>query len=148
MKINWGTGIVIGMLLFMSFILYFVITISTDKKYDYDLVTEEYYQKEMAYQTEIDAENNSNSLESAISGEKSDSGWMLTFPKNIDHAKIDGTVFMYRPSNKAVDFVIPIQITSGQMLIPANKLAPGRWNIIIDYRYDGKHYMYKEEIVY
>ena len=56
MKWNWGTGIVIGMLSFMSFILYLVITMSTDKNYSHDLVTDDYYAKEMVYQNEINAE--------------------------------------------------------------------------------------------
>ena len=43
MKINWGTGIVIGMTLFISFILYLVFNMLTDEKFDHDLVTEEYY---------------------------------------------------------------------------------------------------------
>jgi hypothetical protein len=34
MKINWGTGIVIAMALFMSFILYFVIKAQSNSKYD------------------------------------------------------------------------------------------------------------------
>ena len=84
MKINWGTGLVIGMVLFIGFILFFVIKISTDKKYDYDLVTEEYYKKELVYQKEIDDRTNSNSLAVNIIGEKTEAGWMLTFPENLD----------------------------------------------------------------
>ena len=34
---------------------------STNKKYSHDLVTEDYYAKEMAYQNEIDAESNTHS---------------------------------------------------------------------------------------
>ena len=49
MKINWGTGLAIVMGLFITFILYFVIRISTEDKYDYDLVSEEYYKKEVVY---------------------------------------------------------------------------------------------------
>ena len=60
MKINWGTGIVIGMTLFIGFIMYMVITMMTDKNYDHDLVTEAYYAKDLAYQQEIDAEKNAN----------------------------------------------------------------------------------------
>ena len=55
MKINWGTGIVIAIVAFIGFILYFVITMSTDKTYSYDLVTDKYYQQELKYQQEIDA---------------------------------------------------------------------------------------------
>ena len=50
MKINWGTGLVIGMVLFIAFIMFMVITMMTDKKYSHDLVTEDYYQKEIVYQ--------------------------------------------------------------------------------------------------
>jgi len=148
MKINWGTGIVIGIGLFMAFILYFVFRISTEKKYDYDLVTEEYYQKEMVYQTEIDAYKNSNSLDGSISGEKTANGWMLTFPKNIDYLKIKGTVFLYRPSNKELDFQLSLELSGPNLLIPDERLVAGRWNTIVQWTYEGKDYLYKNEIIY
>ena len=50
MKINWGTGLVIGMVLFISFILFFVYRMTTDNDLEHDLVTEGYYQKEMELQ--------------------------------------------------------------------------------------------------
>lgn len=136
------------MVLFIAFIMYFVIKISTDKKYDYDLVTEEYYKKEMVYQKEIDDEENSNSLETAISGEKTTEGWLLTFPKNIDYSKIEGTVFLYRPSNKQLDFQLPLKLSSGNLLIPDQRLVAGRWNTIVQWTYEGEDYLYKKEIVY
>ncbi len=148
MKINWGTGLVIVMVLFIAFIMYFVIKISTDKKYDYDLVTEEYYKKEMVYQEEIDAEENSNTLEGSISGEKTPEGWMVTFPKNIDYTKIEGTVFLYRPSNKQLDFKLPLKLSSPNLLIPDHLLVAGRWNTIVQWTYEGENYLYKKEIVY
>jgi hypothetical protein len=43
MKINWGTGIAIAIALFMAFILYFVIKVQSNSKYDNELVVEEYY---------------------------------------------------------------------------------------------------------
>ncbi len=148
MKINWGTGLAIVMVLFIAFIMYFVVKISTDKKYDYDLVTEEYYKKEMVYQQEIDAEENSNSLESKITGEKVADGYLLTFPKNIDYSKIEGNVFLYRPSNKQLDFQLPLKISSPSLLIPDQRLVAGRWNTIVQWNYEGKDYLYKNEIVY
>lgn len=148
MKINWGTGLAIGMVLFIGFILYFVIKISTDKKYDYDLVTEEYYAREMVYQNEIDAEENGNSLKINISGEKVAEGWLLKFPEEMDYSKITGTVFMYRPSNKKLDFELPLQLSSANLLIPNERLVGGRWNTIVQWNYEGEDYLFKEEIVY
>lgn len=136
------------MVLFIGFILFFVIKISTDQQYDYDLVTEEYYKKELVYQKEIDDRANSNSLSVNITGEKTDQGWMLTFPGNLDYSKITGTVFLYRPSNKKLDFQEPLKLSSNRLLIPDERLVAGRWNTIVQWRYEGKDYLYKKEIVY
>ena len=148
MKINWGTGIVIAMALFMSFILFLVIKMSTDKNYEHDLVVEEYYKKELAYQEEIDAEENANALSGDISGKKVEEGWLLSFPQEIENSKIQGTVFLYRPSNKQLDFDFPIVLSGSNLLIPDKRLLDGRWNITVDWNYDGKNYLYKESIIY
>ena len=58
MKFNWGTGLAIGMFCFIGFIMFMVIKMSTDDKYEYDLVVEDYYGKELRFQQEIDAEKN------------------------------------------------------------------------------------------
>ena len=148
MKFNWGTGLAIWLVLFIGFILYFVIRISTEKKYDYDLVTEEYYKKELVFQKEMDDEENSNSLKSNIVGEKTAEGWLLTFPGNIDFSRIEGTVFLYRPSNKQMDFQLPLNLSNSDLLIPDKLLVPGRWNTIVRWSYEGEDYLYKKEIVY
>ncbi|WP_310994016.1 FixH family protein [Aequorivita marina] len=148
MKFNWGTGLAIWLALFIAFILYFVIRISTDKKYDFDLVTEDYYKKEMVFQKEIDAETNANTLTSNISGKKMESGWMLTFPDNIDYSKVEGTVFLYRPSNKKLDFKLPLKLSSANLLIPDEQMLAGRWNTIVQWSYKGEDYLFKDKIVY
>ena len=148
MKINWGTGLVIGMILFIGFIMFMVITMMTDKKYSHDLVTEDYYQKEIVYQQEIDAEKNLSSFSEPISGQRTDEGYLLKFPKEIDPQKVEGTVFLYRPSNKQLDFDFPMVISGSNLLIPDNRLLDGRWNITLDWQYEGKRYMYKESISY
>ena len=42
MKISWGTAIVMAIVSFISFIMFFVITMSTDETYSQDLVVERY----------------------------------------------------------------------------------------------------------
>jgi len=148
MKWNWGKGLVVGMLAFMSFILYMVITMSTDKKYSHDLVTESYYAKEMAYQTEIDAESNTNALKEKIEGKKTIEGWLLSFPSELDPAHITGNVFLYRPSNQQLDFDFPLVLSGSNLLIPDKQLIGGRWNITIEFEYNNISYLYKKPIVY
>lgn len=148
MKWNWGKGIVVAMACFMGFILYMVITMSTDDKYSHDLVTEEYYAKEMAYQTEIDAETNARNLEGEITGKRTQEGWLLTLPTSITSKKNKGKVFLYRPSNQQLDFEVPLAISGSNLLIPDNQLIDGRWDIIIQWTDGNEEFMYKKAIVY
>jgi hypothetical protein len=148
MKWNWGTGLVLAMISFIAFIMYFVITMSTDNKYRHDLVTDEYYAKEMVYQNEIDAETNTNNLAEKIISKKLNSGWKITFPNELNPSKIKGKIFLYRPSNQKLDFEIPLELSSSNLLIPDKNLIDGRWNITLEWTYEGKPFMYKEEIVY
>lgn len=148
MKINWGWGIAIGMLTFIAFIMYFVVTMSTSKDYDHDLVTEDYYAKEMVYQQEIDAETNTRDLDEAILSKKTGEGWQIDFPKSLEPAKIKGTLAFYRPSNEKLDFELPLELTDQVVVIPEKRLLGGRWNITIDWEYEGKPYLYKESITY
>ncbi len=148
MKINWGTGLVIGMILFIGFIMFFVIKMSTNKDFNHDLVTEEYYKKELAYQEEIDAEENLKDFSESITGEKVAEGWLLKFPEEINPSKVKGTVFLYRPSNKQLDFDFPIVLSGSNLLIPDKRLLDGRWNITIEWEYEKKKYLYKKSITY
>ena len=148
MKINWGTGIVIAFVAFITFIMYFVINMSTNKKYEHDLVTEEYYKEELLHQKEIDKENNSKELNEKISWTKTSEGIEITFPEYLDHRRIKGKVFLYRPSNKELDSEISISLSNHNMLIPKTQLLDGRWNLKIDWEYKGKSYLFRESIVY
>lgn len=148
MKINWGGGIVIAIALFIGFILFFVIKMSTNKKYDHDLVSASYYKNELAYQEEIDKEKNLLELEKAIEVINKKEGLSIVFPNQFLPNKIKGKMFLYRPSNKKLDVEIPLSITSNVLFLPRESLVDGRWNITIDFEYEGTPYLYKKEIVF
>lgn len=148
MKINWGTGIVLAFIGFISFILFFVVRMNMDDSTNHDLVREDYYQAEIGYQKELDAEINSHINKVSLNLLKSPEGLKLEFPKNLDQAKINGTVSLYRPSNKALDFDLPISLYNHQLLIPNNRLLEGRWDIKVAWEYRGEDYMFKDKITY
>ncbi|PHQ61604.1 MAG: cytochrome C oxidase Cbb3 [Maribacter sp.] len=148
MKINWGTGIVLAFIAFISFILFFVIQMSTNDQAKHDLVTEEYYKVELEYQKEIDAEINASKLPGKITLEKTKEGLILLFPEDFDTKNIEGTVSLYRPSNKHLDFDLPISLSNLHLLIPDERLLDGRWDIRISWRHKGKDFLQKESITY
>ncbi len=147
MKINWGTAIVIAFIAFISFILFFVVRMSTDGRANHDLVTEEYYKAELGYQKEIDAETNANE-NAKITIDKTPEGLLLKFPEQKDFQKIKGTVSLYRPSNKHLDFDLPVSISNAHLLIPDKRLLDGRWDIKVSWEYEGEDYLHKESITY
>lgn len=148
MKLNWGTGIVLAFIGFISFIMFFVIRMNTNDKYDHDLVNENYYKAELEYQNDIDKEENSKKLASDITWKKTSEGLVITFPEDLNIADIKGKVFLYRPSNKQVDFESSISLSNHNLLIPDKRLLDGRWNLKVDWEYNGKSYLYKKEITY
>jgi nitrogen fixation protein FixH len=144
MKINWGKGIVIAIVLFMSFILYFVFKVQSDSKYDNELVVEQYYQKEQTFENDMMKEQNAQNLAENVLLTNEASAIKVTFPKDYDYSKITGKVSFYRPSSQKLDFEIPISLASPYLLIPKNNLADGRWDISIDWSYEGVNYLNKE----
>lgn len=147
MKINWGTGIVIAIVCFIGFIMYFVVSMSTDKKFSHDLVTEKYYEKELAYQDKIDAAENAKKLKEDITITTSKKGLQIYLPKALQK-KVEGKLFLYRPSNKQLDFEIEISKSHDYLLVPEKRLLDGRWNISIDVKDSHKSYHFTKEITY
>jgi hypothetical protein len=148
MKINWGTAIVLAFIGFISFIMYFVISMNFNDKYNHDLVTEDYYKEELGYQDDINKQNNAQALDQDITYEKTSEGLVFKFPENFDTKKITGKVFLYRPSNKQLDFETPISLSESYLLVPDKRLLDGRWNITIDWQYNETSYLFKKSIVY
>lgn len=148
MKLNWGKGIVIAFVLFMSFILYFVIKVQSDDKYDNELVTQEYYKKEKLVQGTIESIENANNLTAKVAIAKTEQGFLITFPDSLDPKKIKGKVSLYRPSNQKLDFETLISLSGSDLLIPKNNLVGGLWGITVAWEYEGKTYLNKEEIYF
>ena len=148
MKINWGTAIVIAFIGFIGFILFFVIRMSMDDSANHDLVTEEYYREELGYQKEIDAERNAKNASEQIKITRRAEGLLITFPDGLANKNVQGTVSLYRPSNKHLDFDLPISLSNTHLLIPEKRLLDGRWDIKVNWKHKGKDYLHKESIMY
>ncbi|MFP9099605.1 FixH family protein [Flavobacterium sp. RHBU_24] len=146
MKINWGSAIVIAIVLFMGFILFFVFSVQSNHKYDNELVVEEYYKQERVLQKKIDKEQNAAALPSKVTVANTAQGIIITFPMGFDVKDIKGKVSLYRPSGQGLDFDVPISLSLPYLLIPKSDLAGGRWDITIDWTYHGTGYISSEKL--
>lgn len=139
--------VVIAFALFITFILYFVIKVQTDSQYDNQLVLENYY----SYETGINAQNekiqNANNLEDKLTiVAQDDKSISIHFPNQFDAAKITGMISFYRPSDKNLDFEIPISLSSSELRIPEALLAEGRWDVNINWEYEDTAYYSSESL--
>jgi len=147
-KINWGTGVVIAMVLFMVFILQFVYRTLANDKYEHQLVSEDYYKDELYYQQEIDKMNNASKLEQNTTLERTKEGFLITFPSKMDVTKIMGNIYFQRPSNDKLDFEQDIKLTDNRIVINHDNLVSGKWKVKIDWKYNDEEYMLKEDVFY
>lgn len=147
MKISWGTYIVIAFALFISFIMYFVVKVQSDSKYDNDLVVEEYYKHDVHFQDEMERIQNAHDLKVKPVITVDNTGVQITFPADFTPKAIKGTVALYRASNKKFDFQMPLSFSdSASLFIPKSKLIGGEWGVNMEWQYKGKSYLTQERI--
>ena len=133
--------------LFMSFILYFVIKVQSDDKYDNQLVIENYYSYEKGLGNQQQKEQNANDLTEKVAIIAKNNSVLISFPSAFDYTKIKGKISLYRTSDQKLDFEIPISLSSSNLLIPEDVLAGGRWDIYIDWSYENTEYFNKKGVI-
>jgi hypothetical protein len=111
---------------------------------DVDLVTNDYYNKGIQHQSQIEKVNRTNEMVEKVSISQGSGFIAFNFPKTLSQKKINGTIQFYRPSDSKKDFSIPLSIdTSGQQIISTQSIAKGLWKVKVDWAQDSVEY-YKE----
>ncbi|MBC8401319.1 MAG: FixH family protein [Candidatus Marinimicrobia bacterium] len=139
--------LVIVITLFMVLNVAFVIYTHT---LSFGLVSENYYADELAYQDQIDRIERTNALPQPVKVKFSPaSGVMVSFPVLFEPATVEGTIKLFRPSDKRLDRRFPISLNrEGVQYIPAANLpVPGLWKVKIFWQSEGIEYYLEEELI-
>ncbi|QQS36845.1 MAG: FixH family protein [Ignavibacteriales bacterium] len=138
LKFNWGTGIVISMLVFMIATTGMMILFINQKV---DLVTDNYYDKELKFQQQIDKVNNTNNLKEKIELKYESQLVRIKFPQSYISLNPAGELFFYRPSDIKKDFKIPLSIDStGLQVIPFTSHDKGYWKVQLHWSMQSSEY--------
>lgn len=133
MKINWGTKLVFFALLFMTFIVTLVVIISRE---DVSLVTSDYYEKGLQYQSQID---NSLLADSFYSVKLTEAGMEVIPTDKIKDRRY--SVFYYRPSDQGLDQEFQDSSMPGKKAVyDLSGLVSGKWTVGIFWNDSGKEY--------
>lgn len=143
MKLNWGTAIVIALVLFALFIGYFFVRGMQNPS---DLVAPDYYDQEMNFQQQIDSRKRAKQIGNIIL-EPVDDRLAITFPKGFDGSEASGTIQFYKPDNADLDKVFVLTLNANnQHLIDLNELIRGQWDIKVNATIGQNGYYWEETI--
>lgn len=144
-KFNWGHGLLIIIVLFMSGMLYLV---SLCLNENFDLVTKDYYEKELAYQSQIDRFKNTSALSTPvrIQYDKSASSIQIELPEEFKDISLPLNIHLYKPDNARLDKSLVLQAQQSHTTIPAETLSNGLWRVQITWSNDGKEYYSESSI--
>jgi len=142
-KFSWGTGIVIGIIIFVVISVTMTVIFMTQ---DVSLVSDNYYEKSLSYQDEIDKQSRTNSLNENVSINFNGEEIKIAFPSTYLNKEISGEIFFYRPSDSKLDFKLPLQLVEGNQIIPVERIEKGFWRIKLNWIVDGNGY-YNERAI-
>lgn len=143
MKLNFGFKIAILYGAFVVFIVFFVV-----KSFgvSFDLEEENYYEKEIHFEEEMDAIKNFNDLGVSININQKDS-LFIQFPdffNKLTHQNVN--VLFKRPSDKNLDIAFTLPMDKINQTIDLKHFKKGVYTVEISFTVDSIYYLNKQKI--
>ena len=144
MKFNWGTGILLVIILFIGTMIGIVVFSMNQQV---NLVSPDYYPKGVNHEEQIQKQRNLASLGSKITCRKENDSLYITFPDVFKNHPINGDIQFYFMTNYEKD--IKKQISLNDSLVQVfslTSLEPGRYIIKVDWSTPNKSYYQEIDI--
>lgn len=135
---NWGKGIA---LTFVIFCTGMIAVVYRSFQEDVDLVTEDYYKEELAYQQKIDQAGQVRP-DAKLKLIQTQESIRFTFP---DGQKPTGQIHFYKPDNPDLDKTF--EISDRVMEVTKTLLTNGKYRVKVTWKSEGTTY-YQEEILF
>ena len=135
---NWGKGITVVLIGFIAFITTLGIKMM---RADADLVSEDYYIKEVAYGTEINAQQNATLSKAKLSKDISSDGVMLSLSSTEVES---GSVLLRRSNDPSLD--VNHKLEGKNIFIDQKDLESGKYDVVVDWSHKNKPYQLRDVI--
>jgi hypothetical protein len=131
MKVNWGGKLLLIALMFMLFVVSMVVVIS---RQDMPLVEQDYYERSLNYQKEID--NHAN-IDTSVQVNLVSTNLEVSSSTYLSGVKVK----FYRPSNPELDKIFVIDILAGKKEVyDLSHLYSGKWVLSVVWMNADKEY--------
>lgn len=138
---DWGKGILLTIIVFVGFILTLVVI--SVRQDDIHLVTENYYEKELKYQDQIDRESSAAGLDrEVLVFDAVSKSMVLDLPVGAK-----GDLKLFRPSDERLDQELLLDILQeGKTTVPLEKLKAGYWKVQLTWTENGVDFYQEKKI--
>ena len=141
---SWGYKILIVYAAFVVGILFLVFKSSSQKM---DLVTTDYYAKELKYQEKIDETNRVNALSASIAYEVKNNELIILFPKDFIGKKLEGEAILYCPSDENKDVKQNFTIQDAPLIVSIPSINKTEYELHLSWQADGMSYYFEKKII-
>jgi hypothetical protein len=141
---NWGYKILIVYAVFVSGIMFLVFKSSSQKV---DLVTTDYYAKELKYQQQLDAMDRVDRLSETVKYQINDEVLTIVFPKDFTGQKVTGDVVLYCPWNEDRDLKQNFSIQDTSLMLPLRGDNKGLYELQLSWQANSISYYFEKKLI-
>ena len=140
---NWGTKIVMVYAAFVAGIVFMVFKSSTQNT---DLVTTDYYEKELKYQDKIDEIARTAALKAPVEYRLENNTLTIIFPKDFTGKKLVGEAVLYCPSDEKKDIKQPFTVLDEVLKLTVPAGSEGLYELHLSWQDGGVSYYFEKKI--
>lgn len=145
---SWGHGVAIALGSFIIFILFLIFVFSRGMQ-NSELISENYYQDELAYQDVIDAKNNADLLAEKPVFAQNSQGITITFPQSVAPENMKAEFDLFRTDDSNLDVHKEITLNSQKKFtIPRNVILAGSYTLKLKWQKDKKPYQVDYDVLW
>ncbi|MDX1904147.1 MAG: FixH family protein [Thermonemataceae bacterium] len=134
---NFGTKIVIALVIFIVFILSLGFMMMNANK---ETPEDNYYEKDLRYEQEIQAQKNAATLSEKVNFKVSENKTLtISFPNEVKDYQ--GEVNFIRPDNAKDDKVLPLSLSEkNEQILDIQDFRKGLWKVQVKWKMNNKEF--------
>ena len=143
----WPLGIILTLAVFISGTVGLVVMACSQRV---ELVSPDYYERELKFQSRIDEVERTHRASAQASVAYDAAGKCITVSLPADQVgrEINGRIELYRPSAAGMDRTVTLTPDAkGVQRLDAAGLAPGLWKVRVSWTFDRQDYFLDEKLV-
>ena len=137
---SWGWRVVF---LYGSFVVLMVGMGILAFQQDFDLVADDYYEQEIAFQGRIDQLTNAAEDNQKVVVTNTTNSVQLAFAKPV----LDVKVHFFRPSDDTMDFKLEEAKVDSQMNISLDRFSKGKYLVKVEWKANEKTYFQEDDLI-